>query len=151
MVIVKTPLVRAIHLRGGLRTPPPVSEPVTFPIPPFSPYAPYGARKKASAPSLVERAGTDSLLAPQSSGGIATPAKGRRCKVSGARRSGARRRSSVPSQQDSPSRMLLCSDTLCRLAAGTVRQVYLSSIFQAWHPTLQTEWNGARCGLGRVR
>jgi len=77
-------------------------------------------RHTAHGKKQVERAGTDSLLAPQSSGGIATPAKGRRCKVSGARRPGARRRSSVPSQQDSPSRMLLCSDTLRRLAAGTV-------------------------------
>jgi len=61
-----------------------------LPPSPLFPAAPCTARRKIQAPHpWWARARTDGLLAPRNSGGIAAP-KGRRCKVPGARRVGAR-------------------------------------------------------------
>jgi hypothetical protein len=60
-----------------------------LPPSPLSSAAPCTARRKIQAPHPTRpRAGTDGLLAPRNSGGIAAP-EGRRYKVSGARRVGA--------------------------------------------------------------
>jgi len=90
--------------RGGQRTPPRGFEPATPPFPRFPPLrcAPCKARRKQQAANPCwAGAETDGLTVPQNSGGIAA-LEGRRCKVSGACRVGARsfssRSSRVPHQ-----------------------------------------------------